>query len=528
MYKLLLVEDETIIRKGLLAKIQHHDLGISQFYEAEDSIEALDIIDRVVPDIVITDIRLLNMDGLSMVEQIHQKYSGIKVIVISGYPDFEYAQKAISLGVVSYLVKPVGRDELREALQKCIQQIESRRFDEQDKLLLQLQNRTLERNRQIDEILFGGAQPADKETVQRLFPDAEGFALAAVSLTRDSLEKSKFSSDDMGLIRYALINVIHDVAFAESRSAFYHLQNHSQVLILFDVRSCASSGSIRAYCVRLIEIVREMLEITVNIYLSGMHKAPGPALIGETRAAQEMKPIERNGAVFCFSPSPRQDIAIENDDLKYLRTCVARHPDQIPAAVERIFGAVPADMHVVYYYQQIFSRIADMAGELQRELHFSEPTETELRQAAENIAERFTSVRVMRDTVAQCLKEAARSSRPEVEGIDNNSNRIVLAQQYIRRHYDEPISVNQLADMFSLNPNYFSTLFKKETGNTVITFLNSVRVERACYLLETTAISAAELSKMIGYENTNYFYKLFKKYAGVTPVEYRNQHRNKE
>jgi len=118
MATLVLVEDEQIIRTGIATGVDWAVLGIGPVTEAEDGEQALALIERTHPDIIITDIRIPFIDGLELIERVKARMSDVSVVVISGYDDFRYAQRALKLGVQDYLLKPVDPEELTGVLRK--------------------------------------------------------------------------------------------------------------------------------------------------------------------------------------------------------------------------------------------------------------------------------------------------------------------------------------------------------------------------------------------------------------------------
>lgn len=529
MYKLLLVEDEDIIRKGLLAKIQHHNLDISTYYEAADSMDARIILQNLVPDIVVTDIKLLTMDGLSLVEEICAAHPDVQFIVISGHSEFSYAKRAIALGVVSYLLKPVGMAELGDALRKCIARISAKRISAKEQQHLEERNLELESVQRANRLLFSRTEPSPEELCSlNPFPDAKGFALAAVSLPEAEVKrqaKAGFCPKDLELLRFALLNITDDLSFGDKYLSFHHMQNNTQILLLFSHRGEENYGEIQSYCRELLDVVQQAIHIRVNIFLSSIHRKISPALIDEVCDAAESKSLDDCGVLKVFKPN-RTEQSINTQALKHLKSCIINnYASQIPEIVEQFFVFPQPCKLTAAYYRLLFIKIADLIAEIQTDLSTKTSSENDLRMAAKEIVQRFSSEKAARDFLCQCIMDIFNDSHLELNNV-RNVHRIRLAQQYIERNYDKQLTVNDLAEQFHLNHNYFSTLFKKETGQTVINYLTAIRMREACRLLSNTTTSASDISKMIGYENLNYFYKIFKKYMGLTPVSYREQKGN--
>ena len=144
MYKLLIADDEQWIRQGLCEVIDWKAYSISQVWEAEDGGNALDIVRKILPDIIITDIRMPDISGLEFSNIVKQEYPQIKIILISGYQDFNYAKEAITLGVYNYILKPLNENEIIKTIQKCISDLENERA--------QLREKNLKQNRSVKTI----------------------------------------------------------------------------------------------------------------------------------------------------------------------------------------------------------------------------------------------------------------------------------------------------------------------------------------------------------------------------------------
>lgn len=530
MYKLLLVEDEQIIRKGLLAKMKHCNLGISTYYEAADGEQALELVRQHRPDIVVTDIHLIQMDGLSLMERIREQHPNTQFVVISGYPDFSYAKKAIQLGVVRYLVKPVGVEELKDAVTNCIELIEKQHYSQQERELLQLHKDTLESIHGINSLLFSDAHAAGMAPLYRgkstqLFGQAQGFVLAAVCLTQWGVAQSIFNQEDIELIRYAMTNIIHDMDYPGSRVAFGNLENRMQTLILFAVEQPRMGlHGVQEYCTKLRGAVKACLQLDVTLLHSGLCDSIQPQLMEQLRTAANGIVLGAAGGLCGFGEGEAV-AAIRKGDMRYLQSCLINHYiKQLPQALERFFQQSPGDAsrRTVGYYASLFVEIAHMIRELREGASVHQLVAEELENAAKNVFELFPNAQSAEGFLKQHLLRVLEAGAMNMDLV-RNADRIRLAQQYIDQHLDELIGVNELAELYGLNPNYFSTLFKKEIGETVIGYFTRMRIKRACQLLKTSEISVSDISKMIGYENVNYFYKLFKRHTGVTPMEYRER-----
>jgi len=127
-YKVLIADDEPVIRQGLKKIVNWNILGFKIVGEAENGIEALDKVHKLDPDLCVIDIRMPGMDGLELISEIRKSKSEIKIIILTGYPEFEYAQKAISLGVQSYILKPVDPQILKDELTKIYEDLERKKF----------------------------------------------------------------------------------------------------------------------------------------------------------------------------------------------------------------------------------------------------------------------------------------------------------------------------------------------------------------------------------------------------------------
>lgn len=273
LYKILLVDDEEEIRKGIIKKIKWEELGFVVVGEAENGIEALDIIDKTMPDVVITDIRMPFMDGIKLAENIKYRYPTNKVIVLSGFDDFEYAQEAIKLGVIRYILKPINSIEFTELLKEVKHLLDEEIRSKNDietlkinykKSLPLLKERFL--NHWIEDYV---SDEFIEENIHLLDFDIDQRNLALAVIRPDELvkkEKDIKNLKNKNLLKMAIFNICEEVVQEHNLGTIFMKINEMVVIIPLKENETVKSSSRIAVALEQIRIaVQKYLDTTVTI-----------------------------------------------------------------------------------------------------------------------------------------------------------------------------------------------------------------------------------------------------------------------
>ena len=535
-YKIMLVDDEEEVRTSIIRKIDWQDAGFEVIGDAENGKEALEKIEQNEPDVVLTDIRMPYMDGLEMAENIRQRYPSIKIVIFSGFDEFEYAKKAIKLNVIEYILKPVNVEELTAILKKI-----KKNLDEE---IEQKRNVTLLRESYIkslpehflNDLIHGGMEEAQiEEKLNEYAIDVAGavkWVIAAIHLEPDEkVDKAVSLHQQRELIPISVRNLIEEKLEGQYRFIVFHSSFETILLVAID-KDNTQTGLI-ALLGDICKETKKILEVSVTIgvgescsSLTDLSRPCHTAL-----NALGYRAITGSGGVICIGdmePSGHEKLRFDSRMESELIAAVKFGPkEKIRSVIDGIVSRME-DARVHYrQYQAYVLAIINVLTQLsqQYDLRISEMFGVE-----NDYFEILGRVQKM-ENVRPYLTEVALKMNAGMEEERSNTTKNVIreAKQYIQDNFQDPeLSVEKICRHLHMSPAYFSTMFKKETGQAYIAYLTDVRLGRAVELLMATDDKTYIIAEKVGYPEQNYFSYVFKKKFGVSPTRYRTAHRSGE
>ncbi|NLM12829.1 MAG: response regulator [Epulopiscium sp.] len=528
LYKILLVDDEEEIRKGIIKKIKWEELGFVVVGEAENGIEALDIIDKTMPDVVITDIRMPFMDGIKLAENIKYRYPTNKVIVLSGFDDFEYAQEAIKLGVIRYILKPINSIEFTELLKEVKHLLDEEIRSKNDietlkinykKSLPLLKERFL--NHWIEDYV---SDEFIEENIHLLDFDIDQRNLALAVIRPDELvkkEKDIKNLKNKNLLKMAIFNICEEVVQEHNLGTIFMKINEMVVIIPLKENETVKSSSRIAVALEQIRIaVQKYLDTTVTIGVgnictnkSMLYKTYASALA----ALDYTIMLGNNKIIYIDDIEPAQnDINFEEgDERELLGSIRIGQKEKIEEAVLKVLAKVEGSQVSLSDYQiyivEVFSSIMRLIKNMDLDINKIFPDNVNF----------FTIINSFRtkEEVKEWLLEVCFKVTEEfsLKRSSSKSDIIERAQKYIDDNYwDAELSAEKLCNYLHISTNYFSALFKKETKLNFTSYLTKVRIEKAKELLRNTDLKAFDIGNKVGYTEGHYFSYVFKKITGLT------------
>lgn len=507
MTQILLAEDEPLFRKGLAKMIAGSGTNWNVCGEAENGQEAERMIAELLPDLVITDIRMPLMDGLELLKRVKAKFPEIEFIVVTGFQDFHYAQAALRYGAFDLLVKPCSKQDIYHVLDKVdvlVLEKQARRRKEASEHQLLLEN-TL---RSIF-LRF----PYRTEVVPELEQVLHSCKLILLQITDFFPADKQYTKRDVPLLQFAVLNIISELLDGHGFEGHLLLIQSGQ-FALFLQHSAEES----AFCTAASETVQHLLGLTVTSHDAGL-------IHGLSKLADMYEAIiaEAKIAQITDRYSTGESIPINRARQRLIGV-------QIGAFI--LAGQSNA---LNQYLQELMKEICEMDSDawkieaLSLSFVLQDMARKQLEQDPDPqaLTERINKLHECRiiDEIEVWMKaETDRFLNTFYEWQSKYSkNAVSKAIHYIEDHYSEQLSLQQVASQVYLNATYFSHLFKKETGRSFVNFLIQLRMEKAKQLLANTDMNVTEVSGMIGYDLPNYFAKLFKQSTGFSPKEYRKQ-----
>ena len=529
MYRYVVIDDEALIRKAIVKKISSLELPLAWVGEAEDGEEGLALVERERPDIVLTDMRMPVMDGVSFLQAVTERRAEAQLIVVSGYSDFEYTREAITSSVSGYILKPFDDAELRQALGKAIERIEQIRLTRRNAMEIEFEldlvrfSAWLCRQAEDESAPFPWPEAYSSEPLRRLL--AAGSYVVAVLLEpsagqADGLSRSangtaattaasvpegcaRFPHPDLPGVRVLVCSdpaAGRQAAAAKMNAWLADLAKRSDPIVAVSEECDAALRLPRALREALALLEERPFGATSGVF----RPATGRGHAGGTAAGTE--PAGGSGE---WQWSRIEDFLYEIEE---------GNEAQASRLAEELFAGFRSDAgftlrSVKRICRALYHRVVERLGAAHR---MAPDTRFEtlplLGQEADSGALERHFLRFAREAAGLSPARTAKTGD--------------LAQQikqFIDRSYAQPLTLEEVADRFFLHPVYLSMMFKEKTGETFQDYLRRVRMERAKHLLVTTKYRIDRISVMIGYENTKYFYKVFKKETGFTPADYRQR-----
>lgn len=521
---MLIVDDEEILRTGLTRMIERMELPIVVVGSANDGLQALEMIEIHEPNVLLTDIRMPNMDGLELIEKLAIDQQRIRTIILSGYDDFDYARKAMRSGCSDYLVKPPNFDELSELLRSIYLDLSlemEKRMEESRKDEILNRNQVLLKTDFLRTLM---AKKINASSEQQMIEQAarlginlrfDAYAVAILRSEKRFEITQKYSTADWELLKYACYNIVGEIF--EGAPSYY--DEHEQLVILLP-----NHYSFEESCEKLQETRRNLshyLQLTFSAALSASYPIHALAEAYEEATRLLSLRLLREKSVLITSKEVthynNEDITPHLKLLDELQHCDSRSEIQLklkhwlesaktaaysPQALEKLKQELRVAL--IALVQQPPIKQAD----LERTVHFS--MWLEQLGHADSFSDQLKFVH-------EIIEQTAEQQKP---GHQNQTVEKAIA--YIQKHYNRTITLISISEHVHMNPAYFSVMFKKKTGIGVIEFVTDVRMEEAKKLLAETELKIYQIAELVGYNDPAYFSNTFKRICGVTPHEYRN------
>ncbi|MDO4623009.1 MAG: response regulator transcription factor [Eubacteriales bacterium] len=511
MYRLLLVDDEDQIRDGLKRILKWEEYGIVICGEASDGGEALQRIEEMQPDIVLTDIKMPGMDGIALLKEVKRRGYKVHMLVLSGYDDFSLVRQAMKQGAVDYLLKPVGKTELIQSIEEVLDDP----VDSIDQAKSNFLNRLITNS-------ISAMEFREKKELLELGFGTGPMAIARLESRNNTGLEENDSGDLLAACRIYMEETGSGIAFANTAGRIVLLLTG-----LSDNQEDLGCGTVLRRMLDCLQADREQ-----ELFLAVSR--PVRSHRGLSRAYREAE--HALSYTFIFD---RQQILFQSEIDRYLTQEEADFAIE-PKQIEELVRDGSSDA-IEQYLQQLFSQermqrycvdhyILKNAGMeliiyvyhflLQQTLADRKGISEEKEETLRDLQE-CGSAHAMIQLLQNCMKQAAERCRKD----NGTSYSRIVAETIdrIRREYsDEDLSLQYLAEEFHSNTAYLGRIFKKETGSSFADYLNLYRIEEAKKLLRDTNLKGSELCKRVGFSNYNYFYIVFKKLTGMKPTELRN------
>ena len=532
-YKVILVDDEAEVIDIMEAKIRWSELGFEVVGSAKNGVKALELVEKLQPDVVLTDIRMPYMDGLELSRKLNQDYPNIYIILCTGFDEFEYAKEAVHLDIKEYLLKPISAAELSESLMRLKENLDKEReeklnvrklenyFQEslpalQSNLFISLMEGRVSEE---DYARFSAAYQVNMKgplfccivfhTSENHVPEGMNPLLLSMSVERE--------------IRQRLVEKWHckEFLYLGNTVLIMEMGSEEQMVPITDEcdRFCRWAYRVMGAVVTAgIGTVCDNL-FNINLSYEGAREAVSyRVLYGTQRAINIREIVPKEQATLSLLEEGRM-----HDLFRAIRV---GNPEKIEEAVQKEIQKI--HKHTVTIGQYHLAAMETVSNFYK----FCANKSLDFNEIAGNVPNLYEKVPQMDESsLTSWMNEMARMISEELKTARNStSHRLVTeAQLLVREKYmDASISLDVVCSILGVSNSYFSSVFKKETGKSFISYLTDYRMDIAEELILSGETKSYKVAEKVGYLDANYFSYVFKKRFGVSPSKYRARNLQKE
>ena len=530
MYKIMIVDDEPVIRKYIISFIDWVSMDCSVAFEACNGLEARDFIDSNSIDIVIADIKMPGMDGIALSKYVHEHHPAIKVIILTAFADFSYAQSALRYGVVDFVIKTNPDAKLMEAVDKAKQLIEQQKDMEKrvKQLECKISDSLYEMTEKLIKDIINGiiTNPFDMNSkIKDLNLKIDHYFIIAFEISEAFNENSKIDLAEYSKITFSIRNFLN-LALKEYHHYTAVVSNHFLIAVISSESDDERllTNSLTATCNEIQSMVNNFMKFNISIGISRMYSnAPDMP-----QAYQEA--LEAVSWRFFSNTTISVYTSIKPKELSDLSMKTRIYIDQIANYVgegddNRAISILASLFEELKTAHESVEKIKALSILLCSKC-FSLPRSpgSDLQNVKENESDIYRQLQSCQtyQELTGIIRGAIKSvSELLISGNEKQNYLVKEVNKVIKENYGNKANLRFIAMQLHVNSSYLSRLYKKETGESVTDALNRYRIEKAKKLLENPANKISEVGYSVGIDDPAYFTHVFSKYTGKSPSEYR-------
>lgn len=531
-YTVLVVDDEEEIREGIIRKIDWERYGFRIVGSAGNGSDALEIAENLQPDVVMTDIMMPFMDGLELGERIIRMNPEVKLLVFSGADEFEYAQKALRIQAVEYILKPIDAKELGETLTKIKETLDKEY--EAKRNLETLREHYMEsipviREQTMVALIEGRIareQLEKKSGIAQLDLEAWGYTVGLLELEPNQRKETTdmFPNHDEMLIPVTLKQIADEILPSYVKvTTFYYDDMVGAVVNLYQEKDILK---VIEGMDHVCKAMQKVYSVTVTGGIGTACKSAAELRYArkEAQTALSYRVAFGSGqAIYLGDVEPKKTSVLQfqgSDETELMDAIKVGNEDEIERKVKSLFekirGQMLSNSQLEVYFIEVkiaFMRLLQYY-EIETE-RFDEIDSLHVIDEIGSLNEAEKWLTQMSLEISQMIEETRKNSRSMIT---------MRAKEFMLENYgDEELTVEKVSSILHVSPNYFSTLFKKEMQVSFISYLTEIRMKKAVEFLDMTDDKSYIIAEKVGYSDPNYFSHVFKKHFGVSPQKYRRR-----
>lgn len=530
MYKVLIADDEMNVCMLIKKLIDWNALGLEVINLVHNSVDAFESIEKQQPDIVISDIRMPGYDGLMLVQKSLELTKKPEFIIISGYKYFEYAHRALSMGVEHYLLKPIDKAELEKSLVKIIDKLElsQKKADAQKQLKdeIYISRKTIKKHFLTSIMNYDGQVLNERELKEEYHYNFNDGCFQAI------FAKVDFPIQGIGELK-GLLSIVEDILDGILKTSGYEYINSTMKSGIVSVINFDSSEKKKVedmynrFLDHLMYEMNKFHSFTITIGVGEIVyniSSVKQTVKGATQAVKCRIKKGVNKIIYqkdlTYNKVDLKQFFTENDNKKIKNFIEIMDFLALHSFIEEktnVLKQTPfySPVSVFDLCEIIKNQIIKALISIQADERIIEKIQVEFEVAMDMCLKEEMLNRECQKIVSNCIELLIQDKK------NKSQLPVRVAKQYIQNNYRKQLMLEEVADATNLSPAYLSTIFKKELGISFTDYLISCRMEKAKELLKTTNDSILQIAEQTGYSDSRYFSKLFLKVVGLKPSVYR-------
>lgn len=532
--KVVILDDEYIIRDGLCS-FPWNDYGCQVAGSAEDGLEGLELVEKHRPDIILSDIKMPEMDGLTLSARVKERFPETEIILLTGYDDFEFAQQALRIGVAEYLLKPVDFREMHSVVEKVCKRILEREKKKTDYIVLREKYRKAMPHmvdKAISDMVFGRLKDKKdmREMIRRLNLRLDSY-LAVYGRIINGGEEAEVKLEP-GLFEFAVCNICEEI-FREEKAGIhvYSVTDTMGYCFIISYPEFLADMDCMNHCIaaceRAQDEIKKIVQSCISFGVSNVSRdicRLNEVYTEALDACEESSFVDDTGTIMQYSDINSVKLNVwditEGEKKRIISEIARGNTETAMKLLVRVFEKCN-EMDAMRY------AAADLLLHCSRYVcsdnHFLDTGQKqENNKVFLESAERIFLCRNQKDLM-NSLKKALQRIGNQNKDVHLNRNQRLgeEIEAYILENYGEDLSLDSLADHFKISKTYVNRLLKKHTGKSFLENLVDIRMIKAKQLISENEYKVYEVAEMVGYRDLSYFIRVFKKTYGVTPNNYK-------
>jgi len=520
MYTVVVADDEEELRRALIRKVDWESIGFSVVGEAENGVEALELVEKHEPDLLLTDIRMPFLSGIELARQVREVRPATQIAFLSGFDDFSYAQQAIQYNIVSYMLKPISADELTEELVKIRKKIDEKfqRFvmpsgeSEKGEIISFL----------MPLLLDGYLASMDDALETRLVSEAASCGLIRAQESDVSyvvMVTSIIDKDGKNQTSRATVRAVEQILEKYVKHVSFYIEG--RVVTFLQASQNRFDKYLHIIVEEIAQSVRRIMNCEAQIGVSRVAEKLTDAHEAYVEAMNVIRYAKRNAVTTHFIADVERS---EDIDIKRIQAWVDELEKFMRGGSREELSACLSEVFDEMEHEQMSSAVmsftlSQMVTAVMR-IVYAVAEETVAEEFQKNVPLFMNEVKEGKEVLRERYINFCLSARDLISEQRKKSSTQLCdkAREIIEKNYmNQDLSLGYVSNEIAVSPNYLSALIKKATGSTFVDLLSQKRIEVAKELLMCTDMKIREIAEKCGYSDQHYFSYCFKKYTGMSP-----------